>query len=106
MPRSFLITYEGLTMNKQQRANFLGLSIGSFNKRFEKYYPERLDKVFSEVYLTPGANMSNENILQAKTRVKESSRKQYKLTALQNSKKRLSTALQTVNNEISRLDWR
>ena len=105
MGKSVLLTYQGITLNKQEWANFLGISVSSFHNRVKKYYPHEPEKVFSEVYLIPGANMPNENILQARKRVKESFKKQAQYCKLQQQRKLLRQTLATVENDLANLNW-
>jgi hypothetical protein len=100
MTKETLLTYQGITLNKTQWADFLGLSYKSFNERVRKYYPDQPDKVFSETYLNPNDNMPNENILQARTRVKDSLQRQHKYCQLIKQRKFLKDAVASVDNQI------
>ncbi|ALY07578.1 hypothetical protein 2AV2_126 [Nodularia phage vB_NpeS-2AV2] len=82
MPKKVFLTYNGLTLTKSRWIEHLGISRAAFYRRFNKYYPDQPEKVFSEVYLTPGANMPNETIKEARVRSRESSKRQYEYTKL------------------------
>ncbi|QVQ57067.1 hypothetical protein ELBI_62 [Anabaena phage Elbi] len=95
-----LYTYNGFTGTKKQWSEHIGISYGSMINRFQKHFPDRQDKVFSEIYLTPGANMPNETCKEAKQRSDESMKKQYNYCKLLAVRKSLKQQLESVENQI------
>ncbi|QLF85125.1 hypothetical protein [Nostoc phage YongM] len=95
-----LYTYDGFTGTKKQWSERLGIGYQSMLRRFEKHWPDRPEKVFSTVYLTPGANMPNETCKEAKKRSDESMKKQYKYCQLLAIRKSVKQQLESVEQQI------
>lgn len=93
-------TYDGFTGTKKQWAERIGISYASMLRRFEKHYPQSPEKVFSTVYLTPGANMPNETCKEAKQRSDKSMKKQYNYCKLLAIRKSLKQQLASVEQQI------
>ncbi|AND75528.1 hypothetical protein [Nostoc phage N1] len=92
-------TYDGFTGTKKEWSDRIGISYGAMIERFKKHYPDRLEKVFSTVYLTPGANMTNETCKEARSRVKKSLKHQYQYMGQLAVKKHLKEQLKVVEVE-------
>ncbi|XAI95708.1 hypothetical protein [Dolichospermum phage Dfl-JY23] len=93
-------TYDGFTGTKKQWSDHIGISYQSMLRRFEKHWPDRPEKVFSKVYLTPGANMPDETCKEAIKRSRESMKKQYKYCQLIGIRKHVKQQLASVEQQI------